>query len=132
MYKVMSLKSGGNGYPATKAAFDAFAHEVVSLDSALERVGKGALLERKAHCDVVLSALRSHPILAASVAQFRLTSQKIRAVSHVNLIKQKHSFNYFKSTQSSTKWKSIISGDGDIDIAKSIKWMIKLQITPTL
>ena len=71
MYKVMALKPGGTGYPATKAAFDAFAHEVVSLDSALERVGKGALLERKAHCDVVLSVLRNHPILAASVAQFR-------------------------------------------------------------
>jgi len=71
MYKGMRLILSGPGYPAVKAAFDAFAHEVVSLDSALERVQKGALLERKAHCDVVLATLRSNPILAASTAQFR-------------------------------------------------------------
>jgi hypothetical protein len=71
MYKGMTLKPANTGYPAVKAAFDAFAHEVVSLDSALERVSKGGLLERKAHCDVVLATLRSNPILAASTAQFR-------------------------------------------------------------
>jgi len=71
MYKAMALKSSTLGYQAAKVAFDAFAHEVVSLDSALERVGKHALLDRKAHCDVVLSIIKTHPILAASVAQFR-------------------------------------------------------------
>ena len=74
MYKGMRLTLSGPGYPAVKAAFDAFAHEVVSLDSALERVQKGSLLERKAHCDVVLATLRSNPILAASTAQFRFES----------------------------------------------------------
>jgi hypothetical protein len=72
MYKAMSLKTPNPSYPAVKAAFDVLAHEVVSLDSALERVGKHALLDRKAHCDVVLSIIiKSNPILAASVAQFR-------------------------------------------------------------
>jgi hypothetical protein len=74
MYKAMALKSSNPGYLAAKVAFDCFAHEVVSLDSALERVGKHTLLERKAHCDVVLSIIKGHPILAASVAQFRFES----------------------------------------------------------
>ena len=74
MYKSMAIKTPNSGYPAAKAAFDVLAHEVVSLDSALERVGKHNLLDRKAHCDVLLSIIKAHPILAASVAQFRFES----------------------------------------------------------
>jgi hypothetical protein len=71
MFRAMKVPHCDANFVHIRSAFDAFVQEVVSLDSAVERVGKSALLDRKVQCEALSATLKGHSVLGAIISSFK-------------------------------------------------------------
>jgi hypothetical protein len=71
MFRAMKVPHCDANFVHIRSAFDVFVQEVVSLDSAVERVGKSALLDRKVQCEALSATLKGHSVLGAIISSFK-------------------------------------------------------------